>query len=182
MSERHQTTVTQLRIEETGVTAIELLVTVAIAAVLAALAVPSFTDYIARTRLTSMMWLLLGDLNTARAEAIKRNARVLVCARATGGTCTTGTNWSNGWIVCFDMDSNGTCDANTATNPNPIRMQSALTPALLLTGPATAVRFNATGSANAAATFSMSTGADGSPTRIGRVAATGDVSGNTSSY
>ena len=62
---------------------VELMIVVAIAAILATIAVPSFSDFINNTRLTSTMTQLTGDLNRARSEAIKRNSWVLVCARST---------------------------------------------------------------------------------------------------
>ncbi|TXT27357.1 MAG: type IV fimbrial bioproteinis protein FimT [Gallionellaceae bacterium] len=89
--------------KSSGFTGIELLVTLVIAAILAALAVPSFSSLVNDTRLSSTMARLAADLNRARSEAIKRNMRVLVCVRDAAGTnCGAGTDWSNGWLVCYD--------------------------------------------------------------------------------
>ena len=161
-----------------GFTVIELLVVVAIAAIFLALGVPSFTDFIRQTRLSSAMNDLSADLFLARSEAIKRNSRVLVCARATATATTCSTTpaagtWMNGWLVCFDADSNGVCDATSAADPNPIKTHAALVSPLLLSGPAAAVIFLPVGNAVAAATFNM-TGST-TVTRIATVALSGSV-------
>ncbi len=76
-----------------GFTIIELMVTLAVAAILVALAAPSFRDMVANNRLSGSATELLGSLNLARGEAIKRNG--LVTVTATSGT----TDWSGGWTV-----------------------------------------------------------------------------------
>ena len=161
-----------------GFTVIELLVVVAIAAIFIALGVPSFTDFIRQTRLSSAMNDLSADLFLARSEAIKRNSRVLVCARATATATTCSTTpaagtWMNGWLVCFDADSNGVCDATSAADPNPIKTHAALVSPLLLSGPAAAVIFLPVGSAFTTATFTM-TGST-TVTRTATVALSGSV-------
>ena len=62
-----------------GFTLIELVVTIAIAAVLAALAVPSFIQYQRNSELTSLTNSLLAAVNAAKGEAMKtgRNAFVI---------------------------------------------------------------------------------------------------------
>ncbi|WP_284618233.1 GspH/FimT family pseudopilin [Aquabacterium humicola] len=65
-----------------GVTLIEVLVAVAIAAILAGLAAPQFTQSIARTRLEGAVSTLGIDLQYVRSEAIHRrtNASLVVAA------------------------------------------------------------------------------------------------------
>lgn len=72
--------------QQRGFTLIELMVTVAIMAILAAIAYPSFTDLIERNRLKGATEGLFADLQFAKAEAIKRNQDVTL-------TATTGTSW-----------------------------------------------------------------------------------------
>lgn len=83
-----------------GFTLVELMVTVAVAAVLLAVAVPSFTQMIVSGRLTTQSNDMLAAINLARSEAIKRNASVTLCrAAANATTCaTTAGVWQN-WIV-----------------------------------------------------------------------------------
>ena len=73
-----------------GFTAIELMVVVAIVAVLAALAGPSFTPMIERWRVRQTAEALQSSLYLARSEAIKRGGGITI--DATGG-------WDQGWRV-----------------------------------------------------------------------------------
>lgn len=75
-----------------GFTAVELVVTVAIVAILAALAVPSFNSMILGSRLTAGANDLVAALQLARMEAIRLNARVDVCPSTDGTTCS-GSDW-----------------------------------------------------------------------------------------
>ena len=85
-----------------GFTLVELVVALAVAAVLVGLAVPSFRDLVAAQRRDAALGALAGDLRFARSEAIKRAARVGVCARAEAGATGCGTDWSRGWTVWID--------------------------------------------------------------------------------
>lgn len=83
-----------------------------IAAILAAVGVPSFRYVTVSNRMSSEVNLLLGDLQFARAEAIKRGLPVTACISTDGVSCSgTGTSWSNGWIVFADANGNGVVDA-----------------------------------------------------------------------
>jgi type IV fimbrial biogenesis protein FimT len=83
-----------------GFTLVELVVTVAVASVLLAVAVPSFNQMIISSRLTAQSNDMLAAINLARSEAIKRNASVTLCrANANSTTCAPGSGiWQN-WIV-----------------------------------------------------------------------------------
>lgn len=89
-----------------GFTLIELMVTIAVAAVLTAMAVPSFTRFAVSSRLVNHTNDLIGNLNIARSEAIRRNRNISLC-RAASDVVTTcaGTNgaWQF-WIVRDDAD------------------------------------------------------------------------------
>jgi type IV fimbrial biogenesis protein FimT len=56
---------------------------------------------------------LLGDLQFARAEAIKEGLPVTVCATADGATCAGNTTWTAGWLVFADSGAIGAFDAAT---------------------------------------------------------------------
>jgi type IV fimbrial biogenesis protein FimT len=74
-----------------GFTLVELLVTIAIAAVLMGAAIPSFGTFVAAQRIKTASFDLTSTLIYARSEALKRNASVSLSS-ATGG-------WQNGWSL-----------------------------------------------------------------------------------
>lgn len=170
---------------QTGVTLIELLVVVSIAAILAAIAAPSFSSFLNNTRQSSAVMQLVSDLNLARSEAIKRNAHLLVCRRDTAGTdCSGNTNWQNGWLVCLEGAS-FQCAASTSTTPNPLLVRAELpsTLTLVFSNPsntaATTVRFNPNstqGSDGAANTLTLAGTWSGAVSRVITVAPTGNIS------
>lgn len=90
-----------------GFTLIELMVTIAIAAILLMVAVPNFITFIQNNRLTSQANDLVTALNYARSEAIKRGVRVTVCSRLDDTTCAGANDWTTGWLVFVDADGDG---------------------------------------------------------------------------
>ncbi len=98
------------QLNASGYTAVELLVSIAVLGVLAAIAVPSFTLVIESWRVRWVSEDLHSTLNYARSEAIKRGGQVVIQKLASNG-CPSGTReWDCGWIVCHDTNGNGTCN------------------------------------------------------------------------
>ena len=90
-----------------GFTIVELMFTVFIAALLMAIAVPSFRTMMTQNRLATQTNDLIGAANYARSEAITRNRNVTFCKadNVSDTACSTATgNWPN-WIV---LNSDGT--------------------------------------------------------------------------
>lgn len=86
-----------------GFTLIEMMITIAIAAILLAIAVPSFTRFIDDNAIRGACEELRNSLNLARAEAIRGSRRVHVAP-----VCATPA-WSTGWAVFTDSGSTSDC-------------------------------------------------------------------------
>lgn len=98
---------------------IELLVTIAIAAVLGTLAAPSIRDFIVRSRINSAMGEFTSTIIRARNEATTKNTCISMCKSANAGasspTCSAnGTDWQEGWILFV----NTACDSSLNAPPS----------------------------------------------------------------
>lgn len=83
-----------------GLTLLELLTVIAVAAVLAGFAAPAFTRSVAANQRIAATNALLGLVQYARAEAIQRAREVVLCPSATGERCTPGDDaWAAGYLV-----------------------------------------------------------------------------------
>ncbi len=113
-----------------GFTLLELMITVTIIAIITGLAIPSFSDTILKSRLTSQARDLLAGSLIARSEAIKRNQTVTLCASSNGNSCS-GT-WANGWIVI-------------TTDNTIVHAHKAAPTGFLINSPLTSITFRASG-------------------------------------
>ena len=126
-----------------GFTMVEMLMTIAIASILMSLAIPSFRYVTNSNRIASELNGLLGDLQFARAEAIKEGRTVTVCESSDGATCTNSTSWQGGWIVFSDPANVGVVDAGETL----LRKQKPFsgTDTFLASNNVTAITFNREG-------------------------------------
>ncbi|MFV1982282.1 MAG: GspH/FimT family pseudopilin [Thiohalomonadales bacterium] len=91
--------------KHSGFTIVELLVTMAIFGVLAAIAFPQMTGFADNNRLVNQVNNLSANLQYARSEAIRRVRNVTI-------ETLDGTNkWQSGWQVYVDLDNSGTAQA-----------------------------------------------------------------------
>ena len=102
-----------IRIAAAGVTLLELLTVLTVIAILLAIAIPSFVSFTQTNRVAGEVNALSGDLQFARAEAIKEGLPVSICASSNGTSCLGPTTsiWNTGWIVFSDANGNQTVDA-----------------------------------------------------------------------
>lgn len=104
--------------KQSGFTLIELFVVLAIAAILAMLAVPSFKSMIQSNTISSSVNTFMSDLRFARSEAIRLGGAVTICRSDTpedpAATCNAAGSggWRSGWIVFNDLN-NDAARANT---------------------------------------------------------------------
>ena len=153
-----------------GFTLIELMVAVAMVAVLAMLAAPSFNESILSNKLTGFATSFIASAQLARSEAIKRNASVTLClvANESSSTCSTTGDWEQGWIVI--------------SGTTVILRQQALPTGYKLTGSAKSIAFEAVGAGAVAVTMKLcrATPSPGSQEREIKVSITGRTSVSTS--
>ena len=117
-------------LKSSGFTLLELMVVLAVAAILVTLSAPSFTRLIQSTNMSSTVNTFLADMRYARSEAIRRGGWVVMCRSnnpeaalptCVGATDPVGNGWVSGWIIFHGADSND--GGVTATQPL-LRMQS----------------------------------------------------------
>jgi len=94
----------------------ELIVTIAVAAVVAGIAAPNMREFMLNNRLTGTATELIRTLQSARSEAVKRQSNVVVCmsANPTAATPTCATSNYSSWIVFVDTDNDWDHDAAEA--------------------------------------------------------------------
>jgi type IV fimbrial biogenesis protein FimT len=147
-----------LRQKQRGLNLIELVVAVAVLAILASIGLPAFQGLIQATRLASQSSGLHGDLSYARSEAVKRGQRVTVCPSNDNSNCSGVTTWETGRIIFADADADSVRDAGEVilrTAPPP---GGGIT---LRTANRTAIRFDSQGySVGMNDTFRICLGAD----------------------
>lgn len=129
---------------------VEIMVAVAVVAVIAAYGVPNLSSFLRKVKVNAASGAVLSALQQGRSEAVKSNQGVLVCsanAARTGCATTSITDWaSNGWLVCYDLNNDSICDASTASLPNPIMVSDPVpTGTATVVGPAAPIRFLPTG-------------------------------------
>lgn len=146
---------------QSGVTLIELLVTLSIAVILMTVAIPNFQDFMRASRTSSIAMDQMGALNVARSEAIKRGAQVVLCSTAMDANpddnaC--GGDWTDGMMAFVDTDADSAKDAGEPL----VKVFSAVTSGYTVTTTpdTTTVVFDRMGRATAAISFAIC--ADGS--------------------
>ncbi len=87
-----------------GFTLMELMVAMALLAIIATLAVPAMGDFIQRNRLSSQVNGLVASLSMARNHAVTRRREVVVCKQSGSELCDSSAEWQQGWVVFTDLN------------------------------------------------------------------------------
>jgi type IV fimbrial biogenesis protein FimT len=143
---RHAATIGQA-----GVTLIELLIVVILAALLMSIGLPSYRYVTTSNRMSTEINSLLGDMQYARSEAVREGQYVTVCVAGstspTASCAASGTaTWQKGWIIFSDVNHDGTIDSAGSV----LRIQNAFTSSdtFVASPAASAVTFNREGFAS----------------------------------
>jgi type IV fimbrial biogenesis protein FimT len=92
-----------------GFTLIEMMVAVALTALLISMAVPALDSFTSNARQTSTINDFVSSMHIARSTAVTTNFRTTVCASSNGVNCE-DVSWDQGWIVFSDRDSDQAVD------------------------------------------------------------------------
>ena len=110
-----------------GFTLIELMMVVAVAALLVTLAAPSFYNFILVQRLKSITAQIETDLQFARSEAAARNLKVQVRFSGNSGTtCYALYTGREGFCDCTNPPSTPVCPAATETEIRTVQVPRSL--------------------------------------------------------
>ena len=131
-----------------GFTLIELMVTISVAAILAAVAIPFMANFISQTRLSGNVNEFVAATMLTRSEAIQRSGAVTMC-RSTGAetgssVCDTGDgDWNSGWLIYVGTAA----DTPDAATHKILARQGAFTAGTSIApaAAATAITYNANG-------------------------------------
>lgn len=107
-----------------GFTLIELMVTVTVIAILAVVAIPNLRDVVLNNRIRAGANEFVASLQSARMEAVRLNARAVVCRSTDRATCANSNGDWTSWVVLSDVDHDGAVDDLVRT--------STANPALLI--------------------------------------------------
>jgi type IV fimbrial biogenesis protein FimT len=93
-----------------GFTLVELMMTLAVFAILVTAAMPALGSLIESTESRTGRSALITALNTARIFAASKNVYAVACPSTDREYCGRTTEWQRGWIVFIDADGDGVRD------------------------------------------------------------------------
>lgn len=116
-----------------GYTLVELLIVLAIGAILLTIAVPGYSFLVNGSRLAVVTNDLVTALHLARSEAIKRSMRVTMCTTSSTTNavpaCDASASWQQGWLVFVDNGIAGVIESGDTL----LRVQDSVSAAVTIT-------------------------------------------------
>jgi len=87
--------------QQSGLTLLELMITLAVAGILISLAAPQFRSMVQNNRITTQVNEFVTAVNMARSEAVRAGEPVTLCASQDQESCTNpgDGDWAIGWIL-----------------------------------------------------------------------------------
>lgn len=138
-----------------GFTLIELMITLAVLAILIGLAAPSMNDLIRNNRVASVASEFGSAITYTRAEAIKRGQQIVLCQSsdpsATPPTCANAGGWQQGWLAFVDSNSNSSFDNGETI----LRVWQTPSPGADISSTNPSIVFNARGMPTATDTYTV---------------------------
>jgi type IV fimbrial biogenesis protein FimT len=112
-----------------GITLLELMIALGLAGLLLSMAVPALGTFVSNARQTGAINDFVSSIHLARSTAVTTNARVTICPSSNGTSCE-AVDWSNGWIVFSDQNSDQSVDGTeriigTSGEVNDLTIESA---------------------------------------------------------
>lgn len=143
-----------------GVSLVELLVSLSVLAILITLSVPDMRAMIVNNRVDSVTSDLFTSLMFARSEAVKRQRTVSLCSTVDQSSCDeTGSGWQRGWLVFTDAGDDGLFNDNDQLIR---RVPTQWDSVSILWNNGTSVLFNSRGQSFRAGTFQICPDQNGS--------------------
>jgi type IV fimbrial biogenesis protein FimT len=115
---------------ESGFTLLETLLVLALVAVLTGIAAPAMISWRLQQRMQVQGQALFDSLVLARAEALRQQQRVTVCAVTDNDRCAPAGPWTSGWMVFVDANAN----AQRESEERVLQRHEALSEGLALEG------------------------------------------------
>ncbi len=92
--------------QQSGVTLAELMMSLAIGAILTTMAVPAFSTMVEENRMLAHIYELIGHINYTRSTAVTSARQVVICKSDDGSSCDGDAAWDDGWIIFIDASLN----------------------------------------------------------------------------
>ena len=109
-----------------GFSLVELMVALAVAAILLVAAGPSFRDAIRRNKVSSASNALLADIAYARSEAINRGNVVSICPSSDQASCTSnGKAYESGWLIYTYQPGKGVATTAYSATSGAIKLRAS---------------------------------------------------------